>query len=73
MGRKPIGEKPMTAKDRKQAQRERQWQRIHSLPAKEWTDAECLMLLSTTTYKHGSLLDRDAWEQLGRLRGFIES
>ncbi len=70
MGRKPIGQKAMSAKDRKQEQRARQWKRINTVPDQEWTDAECLLVLSTTRYGHGSPMDRAAWEQLGRLRGF---
>ena len=33
--------------------------------------AECLLVLSTTKYEHGSPVDKGAWVQLGRLRGFI--
>jgi hypothetical protein len=73
MGRKPIGNKPMSARDRKAEQRARQWERINTVSDTEWTDADCLLVLSTTRYPHGSAVDKGAWEQLGKLRGFIES
>ncbi len=72
MGRKPIGAKPMSGKDRKAEQRSRQWERINTLPDTKWTDTDCLLVLTSTRYAHGSPIDKGAWEQLGRLRGFIE-
>ncbi len=72
MGRKPIGYKAMTDRERKQEQRARMWERINTVPDTEWTEAECLLVLGTTRYAHGSPKDKGAWEQLGRIRGFIE-
>ena len=72
MGRKPIGIRAMTTRERKREQRARMWERISTLPDSEWTEAECLLVLGTTRFAHGSPVDKGAWEQLGKLRGFIE-
>jgi hypothetical protein len=73
MGRKPQGHKAMTEREKTQAKLARQWERINTLQDTEWTDRECLLVLTTTRYPHGSAVDKGAWEQLGKLRGFIES
>lgn len=63
----------MTGRQKTQAKLARQWERINTVPDTEWTDRECLLVLSATRYPHGSPMDKGAWTQLGRLRGFIES
>ena len=73
MGRQPQGIKAMTEREKTQAKLARQWERINTVPDTEWTDRECLLVLSTTRYAHGSPVDKGAWVQLGKLRGFIES
>ena len=72
MGRKPIGIRAMSSMERKREQRARMWERISTLQDTEWTEAECLLVLGTTRFAHGSPVDKGAWEQLGKLRGFIE-
>jgi hypothetical protein len=74
MGRKALNPAmgAMTPARRKREQLDRQWERVQTLPDTEWTDRECLMVLSTARYPHGSPMDKGAWQQLGRLRGFIK-
>lgn len=66
-----MNQRAMTPAERKRKQRERQSEDIAVKPAHEWTEAECLMVLSGTAWARGSPMDKGAWEQLGRLRGFI--
>ena len=73
MGRKPQGITAMTERQKTQAKLARQWERINTVDDSEWTDRECLLVLTTTKYAHGSPVDKGAWVQLGKLRGFIES
>lgn len=60
---------PMDAAKRKREQRIRQVEAIYSRDCHEWTEAECLAVLISTRWRGGDI-DREAWEQLGRLRAF---
>jgi hypothetical protein len=71
-GRPPKHKRAMTDAERKRFQRERQSQAIFEKPTEQWTDAECLKVLSETKWAHGSAMDKAAWQQLGKLRGFAE-
>ncbi|MEX1065983.1 MAG: hypothetical protein WED00_08425 [Aquisalimonadaceae bacterium] len=67
MPRKPIGPQPMTPAQRKREQRSRDQTAIQERPAAEWTERQCLVVLSGT---YGDALKREAWGQLGRLNGW---
>lgn len=60
----------MSAAERKREQRTRQAEAIHARESHEWTEAECLAVLTGTQWRGGAI-DRAAWSQLGRLRGFV--
>lgn len=60
----------MTAAQRKREQRTRQAEAIQERDSHEWTEAECLAVLSGTQWRGGAI-DKAAWEQLGRLRCFV--
>jgi hypothetical protein len=70
-GRKPIGTRAMTAAERKREQRSRQETAIFEQGSEQWTEATCLQVLTSRRWRGGPL-ERAAWEQIGRLRGFIE-
>jgi len=67
MPRTPIGREAMTPAKRKQEQRIRDRTAIMEQPDSEWTERQCLMVLSG---RYGHALQRGAWEQLGRLKGW---
>ena len=67
MPRKRIGPEPMTAAKRKQEQRLRDRTTIMESPDTEWSERQCLMVLQG---RYADVLQRGAWEQLGRLRGW---
>ncbi len=60
----------MTAAERKREQRTRQAEAIHERDSHEWAEAECLAVLTGARWRGGAI-DRAAWIQLGRLRGFV--
>ncbi|MGE3542225.1 MAG: hypothetical protein AB7N91_33020 [Candidatus Tectimicrobiota bacterium] len=60
----------MTTAQRKREQRARQAEAIQNSDGHEWTDAECLAVLNGAQWRGGAI-DKAAWEQLGRLRGFV--
>jgi hypothetical protein len=70
-GRKPqnpvLG--AMDAAKRKREQRARQANAIQERDSHEWTDTECLSVLTAKQWRGGAI-DRLAWEQLGKLRNF---
>lgn len=80
----PVGEPPkkrgrkpqnpvlgaMDAAKRKREQRARQLTAIYERDSHEWTEAECLSVLTGKQWRGGAI-DRAAWEQLGKLRGFV--
>jgi hypothetical protein len=69
-GRKPIGPRAMTAAERKREQRSRQETAVFEQDSGQWTEATCLQVLTSLRWRGGPI-ERTAWEQLGRLRGFI--
>lgn len=69
-GRKPSGTDAMSAAKRKREQRIRQAEAIQNRDNHEWTDAECLSILTGARWRGGAI-DKGAWEQLGKLRGFL--
>ena len=74
MGRKPIGTKAMSATERQREMTARKLTKIRETNDDEWTDAECLIVLSwKKVFPPTSPLAKGAWVQLGKLRGFIES
>lgn len=68
-GRPPQHIKPRTGAENQRRLRERQATAIQEKLPEEWTDAECLHVLTSKTWRNGAI-DQQAWEQLGRLRGF---
>lgn len=60
----------MTAAERKREQRARQAEAIQERDSHEWTEAECLAVLTGNQWRGGAI-DKAAWEQLGRLRNFV--
>jgi hypothetical protein len=69
-GRPASGAKPMSAAKRKQEQRIRQAEAVQNRDSHEWTDAECLAILAGSRWRGGAI-DKAAWQQLGKLRGFM--
>ncbi len=69
-GRPAIGREPMTPAKRKREQRARQAQAIQEKDSSQWTDSECRSVLDSAQWRGGAL-DKAAWLQLGRLRGFV--
>jgi len=69
-GEKRPGLGAMTAAERKREQRTRQAEAIHERDSHEWNEAECLAVLAGARWRGGAI-DRAAWAQLGRLRGFV--
>ncbi len=71
-GRKPnnplLG--AMNNAARKREQRARQTTAIYERDSHEWTDAQCLAVIGGKQWRC-SAIDRAAWEQLGKLRGFV--
>jgi hypothetical protein len=71
-GRKPknpaLGS--MDAAKRKREQRARQAEAIQERDSHEWTEAECLSVLMGKQWRD-SPIDLAAWQQLGKLRGFV--
>ena len=66
-----------TGKQRKQEQLERDWTMVMASENEggkddtEWPERVCLMVINSTRVTHRSPLDKAAWIQLGKLRGFI--
>ncbi len=72
MGRKPeVLDRAMTPREKTRMKIARQWDRIDTLNPEIWTEQDCLLVLRSAKYR-GSIIDRDAWQRLGRLRGFIK-
>lgn len=70
-GRKPVRSTgAMDAATRKREQRARQATAIYERNSDELTDAQCLSVLTGKQWR-GSAVDKGAWEQLGKLRGFL--
>ena len=70
-GRPPIRNQAMTAAQRKQEQRLRLATKVNGVGDIELTDAECLAVLANSHWPKGSAIDKDAWQQLGKLRGYL--
>ena len=68
---KPIGRHALTAAERKREQRLRMETHIAERDRHEWTEQECLKVLSSSQWR-GTVMDNSAWDQLGLLRGFIK-
>jgi len=51
-------------------QRIRQAEAVQNRDSHEWTDAECLAILAGSRWRGGAI-DKAAWQQLGKLRGFL--
>lgn len=60
----------MNATQRKREQRIRQAEAIQERDSSEWTEAECLSVLNGKRWREGAI-DKAAWQQLGKLRGFM--
>lgn len=75
-GRPSIKAKSMTAAERKREQRSRQKTSLMApeghggKPESEWTAQECLSALQDTKIR-GTPIGKAAWEQLGKLQGFM--
>ncbi len=59
----------MTQAQRKREHRIRQAEAAYNRDSHELTDAECLAILAGSRWRGGPI-DKGAWEQLGKLRGF---
>ena len=71
-GRKPIKRSgAMTPAQRKREQRIRQAEAASYRDSHELTAAECLAILCGSRWRGGPI-DRGAWLQLGKLRGYCE-
>lgn len=70
---RPAAGQAHTPAQRKRAQRERDNHAIAETPVGEWSERLCLIALSNPVHKcPGNDLARAAWEQLGKLRGFLD-
>lgn len=68
-GRKPIGRAAMTAAQRQSERRMRLKQIAAEEDSNSWSEAVCLDVLSSLQWRGGAM-DKAAWLQLGKLRGF---
>lgn len=69
-GRKPRkATGTMTAAERQRERRIASAERIATGDESNWTDADCLAVLSGARWRGGAM-DRAAWRRLGQLRGF---
>ena len=67
--RSAMTQKRAAQAKRKREQRIRQAEAVQDRDSHEWTDAECLAILTAARWRGGAI-DKGAWEQLGKLRGF---
>ena len=67
---RPASGKARTAAQRKSEQLARTRTKINTSD-EPLTDAECLYVLSAATWPSGSAIDKDAFHQLGLLRGYL--
>ncbi|MCX8518228.1 MAG: hypothetical protein ORN29_09270 [Rhodoferax sp.] len=70
-GRPPTGNQAMTVAQRKREQRLRLATKVNGGSDSGLTDAECLAVLANNQWPKGSAIDKDAWRQLGKLRGYL--
>ncbi len=70
-GRPALGNKAMSAAQRKSEQIARTRTKV-STSDEGLTDSECLYVLSAAAWPAGSAIDKDAFMQLGRLRGYLQ-
>lgn len=68
-GRKPVGAVARTVAQRKRDQRERLAEAVDR-DSHEWNEAVCLSILNGKRWRRGAI-DKAAWQQLGKLRGFV--
>ena len=66
---RPASGKARTTAQRKSEQLARTRTKINTTD-EPLTDAECLYVLSAAAWPSGSAIVKDAWQQLGRLRGY---
>ncbi len=59
----------MTAAERQRWRRIRQAEVVATMDTEQWTEAHCLSILNGLTWRGGPM-DKAAWQQLGKLRGF---
>lgn len=69
-GRKPKGWRARSAAERQAERRARLKTAAAELAEEKWTEAVCLDILTGKKWRGGPM-DKAAWEQLGRLRGFV--
>ncbi len=69
-GRPALGNQAMTVAQRKSEQLARTRTKVNT-SNEPLTDAECIYVLSAAAWPAGSAIDRDAFLQLGRLRGYL--
>ena len=67
---RPATGRARTAAQRKSEQLARTRTKINTTD-EPLTDAECLYVLSAAVWPVGSAIDRDAFLQIGRLRGYL--
>lgn len=71
-GRPPVnGVGAMSPAVRKREERSRLMQAVAEVDDSQWTDAVCLWVLTSGKVPVGSPLDKAAWRQLGKLRGYL--
>lgn len=82
MDQDPIQKRGRPAKDgvaksaavRKRDQRERDAETIAETDPETWNDRICMTVLADSRWaRHGGHLQKAAWIQLGRIRGFSKS
>jgi len=69
-GRKPLFSESMSASERKAKQRREQDARIMDLSASEWTESDCLRIL---TAKRFQPFYEFAWRRIGQIKGYVSS
>lgn len=69
MPRKPIGPQAMTSAQRKREQRSRDRTMIMECDDEQWPERVCLLVLSGS---YADAYKKAAWQQLGRIHGWIE-
>lgn len=67
-GRKPLFSESMTPAQRKARQRREQDRFIMENDSEQWTESDCLRILTTKKF---DAFHRFAWEQLGKLRKYM--
>ncbi|KXJ51490.1 MAG: hypothetical protein AXW15_04530 [Neptuniibacter sp. Phe_28] len=66
-GRKPMFSESMSASERKAKQRREQDARIMDRPASEWTESDCLRIMTTKRFQP---FYEFAWRRIGQIKHY---